>query len=221
MSSPGSLDLRLRQEGPVPAETLAGPPPSVPMQADPCAECCWQTVFSPDVIGLLKNARRAMELNPRDARAVGMQLATLLAPQAAAVPARVRRGLARWQKRKVEQYMSDNLDRPIPLDDVARQASLSVSHFSRAFKESYGTTPHMHIIGLRLALAQRLMMTTAESLSQIALACGLANQSHLSKLFRRHVGETPLAWRRRCLPDAEAETRSRRSKTSRSVSLPQ
>jgi transcriptional regulator GlxA family with amidase domain len=73
---------------------------------------------------------------------------------------------------------------------------------------------------LRLELAQRLMLTTEDSLSQIALACGMADQSHLSRLFRRGVGETPVGWLRRSLPDAEAEARSRRPKTSRFASLP-
>lgn len=40
------------------------------------------------------------------------------------------------------------------------------------------------------------MLTTAESLSQIALASGFADQAHLSKQFRRMIGETPSAWRR-------------------------
>jgi AraC family transcriptional regulator len=221
MNSSDSLNLRLRQKGRVPAEAFAAQPPSLPTRADPCAGRCWQTILPPEVIGLLENARRAMELNPRYARAVAVQLATLLARPAGTAPARVCNGLAPWQKRKVDRYIADHLDAPILLDDVARQASLSVSHFSRAFKDSYGTTPHMHIIRLRLALAQRLMLTTEESLSQIALACGLANQSHLSRLFRRNVGETPLGWRRRCLPDAEAEARSRRSKASRFAAAPQ
>jgi len=62
------------------------------------------------------------------------------------------------------------------------------------------------------------MLTTEDPLSQIALACGLADQAHLSKLFRRAVGETPSAWRRRNLTDAQAETRSRRSIGSQFVS---
>jgi AraC family transcriptional regulator len=67
-------------------------------------------------------------------------------------------------------------------------------------------------------LAQRLMLTTQEPLSQIALACGMADQAHLSKLFRRGVGETPGAWRRRSLTDTQAEARCRHQKESRSVS---
>jgi AraC family transcriptional regulator len=54
------------------------------------------------------------------------------------------------------------------------------------------------------------MLTTEDPLSQIALACGMADQAHLSKLFRRGVGETPSAWRRRSLTDAEPDTKNRR-----------
>jgi AraC family transcriptional regulator len=75
----------------------------------------------------------------------------------------------------------------------------------------------MHIIRLRLELAQRMMLSTEEPLSQIALACGLADQSHLSKLFRNELGETPGAWRRRNLTDAQGEARGRRLRANRSV----
>jgi AraC-like DNA-binding protein len=44
--------------------------------------------------------------------------------------------------------------------------------------------------------AQRLMLATDAPLSQIALDCGLADQAHFSRLFRRFVGESPRSWRR-------------------------
>jgi AraC-like DNA-binding protein len=96
------------------------------------------------------------------------------------------------------------------VDELAGLVPLSVSHFCRAFKETFGDTPHMYIIRLRLELAQSLMLATEDPLSQIALASGLADQAHLTKLFRRVVGETPGAWRRRNLTDAQAEARRRR-----------
>lgn len=116
--------------------------------------------------------------------------------------------MAEAQGRSVSE---GELDRPVRLNTVAEQVALSVSYFSRAFKETFGTTPHMHMLRLRLDRAQQLMLTTEDPLSQIALACGLADQAHLSKLFRRVVGETPSAWRRRNLTDAQVEARSRRS----------
>ena len=160
---------------------------------------------------LLDDLRRAMERNPEATRAAVAQLVTFLTPPAAVKSTSARGGLAPWQKRKVDRYLRENLDRPVRLNTVAEQVALSVSYFSRAFKETFGTTPHMHMLQLRLELAQKLMLTTEEPLSQIALACGLADQAHLSKLFRRVVGETPSAWRRRNLTDAQAEARSRRS----------
>ena len=158
-----------------------------------------------------------MEQNPEYAHAVALRLVTLLTPPAGPASAGACRGLAPWQKRKVDRYLNEHLGRPLYISEIANQVSLSVSHFCRAFKDSFGTTPHTHIIRLRLELAQQLMLTTEDPLSHIALACGLADQAHLSKLFRRGVGETPAAWRRRNLTDSEAEARSRRLKTSASV----
>jgi AraC family transcriptional regulator len=168
-----------------------------------------QEGFSADQ--LLDDLRRAMERNPEATRAAVAQLVTFLTPRAAVESASARGGLAPWQKRKVDRYLRENLDRPVRLNTVAEQVALSVSYFSRAFKETFGTTPHMHMLRLRLDRAQQLMLTTEDPLSQIALACGLADQAHLSKLFRRVVGETPSAWRRRNLTDAQVEARSRRS----------
>jgi AraC-like DNA-binding protein len=48
----------------------------------------------------------------------------------------------------------------------------------------------------RIEFAQGVMLKTQLSLSEIALACGLSDQSHFTRAFRRIVGETPHAWRR-------------------------
>ncbi len=173
--------------------------------------------FTAEAVKMLDDVRHAMEWNPSGAHAAAVRLATLLTPSAEAGPTAARGGLAPWQKRKVDRFLRENIEQTLYVEDLASQVSLSVSHFCRAFKESFGTTPHMHLIRLRLELAQELMLTTEDPLSHIALACGLADQAHLSKLFRRGVGETPGAWRRRSLTDAEAEARSRRLKTGRPV----
>jgi len=160
---------------------------------------------------LLDGLRRAMQRNPEATRAAVLQLVTSLTSPPEVEPASARGGLAPWQKRKIDRYLRQNLDRPVRLSVAAEQVALSVSYFSRAFKESFGTTPHTHMLQLRLELAQRLMLTTEEPLGQIACACGLADQAHLSKVFRRLVGETPNAWRRRNLTEAQAEARRHRA----------
>jgi AraC family transcriptional regulator len=171
--------------------------------------------FAAEVAGILNEVRRSVEQNPEDARAAALRLLNFLTKSAKSGSEPSRGGLAPWQKRELERYLKENLDQPLYIEELASQVSLSISHFCRAFKESFGTSPHVHIIRLRLELAQRMMLTTQEPLSQIALACGLADQSHLSKLFRNEVGEAPGAWRRRNLTDAQGEARSGRPRASR------
>lgn len=111
-------------------------------------------------------------------------------------PAVARGGLAPWQVRRVTSYIDEHLASTIRLRDLARIARLSHSHFCRAFKESIGHPAHAYVMRRRVQRAQGLMLTTAESLSQIAAQCGMSDQAHFCKLFRRLVGESPNAWRR-------------------------
>lgn len=107
-----------------------------------------------------------------------------------------RGGLAPWQIRKVTRYVDANLDQTIRNEDLATVARLNTSHFGRAFRNSFGEPPHEYVIRRRVERAQGLMLSTRAPLSAIALDCGLADQAHLSRLFRRIVGESPRAWRR-------------------------
>jgi AraC family transcriptional regulator len=107
--------------------------------------------------------------------------------------------LAPWQKRKVREFIDASLGSTIRLRDCARQARLSASYFSHAFKATFGMTPCRYIRRRRIERAQRLMLQSQEPLSQIALACGFADQAHYSRVFRDVVGFSPNAWRRRNL----------------------
>jgi transcriptional regulator GlxA family with amidase domain len=109
---------------------------------------------------------------------------------------RVQQGLAPWQVRRVLAHLEANLSTPIRNKDLAAIARLSTFHFNVAFRNSVGESPHAHIIRRRVERAQGLMLSTARSLSEIAAECGFADQAHLTRLFRRIVGESPAAWRR-------------------------
>ena len=104
--------------------------------------------------------------------------------------------LPAWQVRRVHQHIESNLAQRLTTEGLARVVNLSASHFSRAFVRSFGSTVHHYVMNRRVALAQRLMLDTPEQLSRIALSCGMSDQSHLTRWFRRVVGETPAAWRR-------------------------
>jgi AraC family transcriptional regulator len=115
---------------------------------------------------------------------------------AAVSPEPARGGLAPWQIRKVTSHIEANLDRSIKNEELAALVRLNPSHFGRAFRNSLGEPPHEYVIRRRVERAQGLMLSTDASLSEIALDCGLADQSHLTRLFRRFAGESPRAWRR-------------------------
>lgn len=115
-----------------------------------------------------------------------------------------RGGLSPWQIRKVTSHVDANLDRPIKNEELASLVRLNASHFGRAFRNSFGEPPHEYVIRRRVERAQGLMLSTEASLSDIALDCGLADQSHLTRLFRRIVGESPRAWRRARLSEPGA-----------------
>jgi AraC-like DNA-binding protein len=105
-------------------------------------------------------------------------------------------GLAPWQIRKVSAYIDTHLDLTISTADLAGLVKLSVFHFCRAFRASFGESPHTYVMRRRIERAQGMMLRTTSSLAQIAVECGLADQAHLNRSFRRFVGESPGAWRR-------------------------
>jgi AraC family transcriptional regulator len=107
-----------------------------------------------------------------------------------------RRGLAPWQIAKVLTHIETNLGRILRNTDLAAVVRLSVFHFTVAFRNSVGEPPHAYIMRRRVERAQGLMLSTDRSLSDIALECGMADQAHLSRLFRNIVGDSPARWRR-------------------------
>lgn len=107
-----------------------------------------------------------------------------------------RSGLAPWQRKKVIMYIDENLSTSIRVEQLAEMAKLSLSHFSRAFNTVIGVPPYMYILQRRIEHAKSLMLLTNSPLSQIALDCGMTDQAHLCKVFRKVVGTSPNRWRR-------------------------
>ncbi len=146
-------------------------------------------------VRLVADAEDAIDRDPSRARDCLRQLAVLFAAGHEA-PDAVRGGLAPWQMRRVVAHIDANLSEPVSVADLAAVARLSAGHFCRAFKATSGQTPHAFIVTCRIERSKMLMLMTPDPLSQIASTVGLTDQAHLSRLFRRHLGTTPLAWRR-------------------------
>ena len=151
-----------------------------------------------EISRLIEDIRRALEIDLAAAAKIAARLAALLSSKhpddTHFAPAQG--GFAPWKKRKVQCFITENLEGALRVKELATLVSLSPARFSRAFKESFGQPPHAYIVKMRVERARALMLTTSESLSQIALACGLADQAHFCRRFRKVTGMTPSAWRR-------------------------
>jgi len=107
-----------------------------------------------------------------------------------------RLGLTARQLRHALEYIEANLNHDVSLADVADASGTSVSSLTRGFKTALSVSPHRWVLSRRIALAQRLIYESATPLKEVAIACGFADQSHLTRVFVRNVGSSPAVWRR-------------------------
>lgn len=111
-------------------------------------------------------------------------------------PRRKRGALAPWQVRRVTDFIEANCLRSVRLQELADLTELSQSYFSHAFKAATGMAPYQWHMKARLKKVQDMLAEADMSLTEIAAVAGFADQAHLTRVFRRTLGETPGAWRR-------------------------
>jgi len=107
-----------------------------------------------------------------------------------------RGGLAPWQVRCATDLMTARLGSDMSLSEPAGACGLSPSYFARAFKRSVGTPPHRWLLLQRVLRAKSLLRDADSSLTDVAAACGFADQSHFTRVFTSIVGASPGAWRK-------------------------
>jgi AraC family transcriptional regulator len=147
---------------------------------------------------LLETARREVDDDREAAKASLVTASDILAEieRHSGANSFARGGLASWQVLRVRAYIESNLHRTIHTRDLSAVARRSPAHFSRKFKLAVGEPPHAYVVRRRLERACHLMITSAASLSEIALSVGFSDQAHLCRLFRQAFGQSPASWRR-------------------------
>ena len=98
--------------------------------------------------------------------------------------------------KRVLEFIDDNIERNIRLDELADIACLSPYHFARTFKASTGAAPHRYLMAQKLDLAKSLLAADDLKLVEIALRTGFANQAHFNRAFKRATGMTPGSYRK-------------------------
>lgn len=92
-------------------------------------------------------------------------------------------------------YIEQNYQRNLTVEEVADACRLNRSYFSKLFKDNVGCPPQEFLIRVRLAKAAELMCSSNAPISEIAVRCGYSNQFHFSRAFKKHYGVPPQKWR--------------------------
>ena len=92
--------------------------------------------------------------------------------------------------------MQQNIEHPFGVAEIARRIGHGKRQLERHFQAALGTSPQAAFLEMRLSLARHLILSSGRTMSQIALECGFCDSSHLSRMFRRRYGTTPVALRR-------------------------
>jgi AraC family transcriptional regulator len=104
-------------------------------------------------------------------------------------------GLSSRRLQQTIDYIQAHLDAKLSLDILATELNLSVYHFCKLFTQSMGMPPYKYILQQRVERAKQLLNNSQRSLSDIALDCGFANQSHLNRHFTKATGISPKKYR--------------------------
>jgi AraC family transcriptional regulator len=98
--------------------------------------------------------------------------------------------------RAVVGYIDEHLADDLRLERLAEVAGVARHHFSREFKKATGVPPHRFVMERRVERATELLARSDLPIARIAHDVGMSSQSHLTTVFRRMVGDTPLGYRK-------------------------
>ena len=113
-----------------------------------------------------------------------------------------RRGTARAEQKppawlaRVKEFLHQNFSQPPTLDDLASAAGVHPTHLARVFRQFERCTVGDYIRRIRIEYVRERILGSSEPLVEIALAAGFADQTHLSRSFKRVTGMTPTEFRR-------------------------
>lgn len=96
------------------------------------------------------------------------------------------------------RYMKQHLEEPVSLKEIAEHVHISPHYLHKLFKTYTNTSPGEYFINLRLSHAKMLLITSPHSVAEIAFMCGFQTSAHFIHMFQKHVGTTPLQYRKNC-----------------------
>jgi AraC family transcriptional regulator len=108
----------------------------------------------------------------------------------------LRGGLPARQQKRLAEFIDEHLAEEISLATLAGLVDLSLFHFARAFKQSFGVPPHRYHMDRRMDRARSLLRRSTLSVTQIGSQIGFRETSSFTRAYRRFAGVTPSNYRR-------------------------
>lgn len=96
---------------------------------------------------------------------------------------------------EAKEYIDENYTEKVNIKEIARLYHVSEAYFIRSFKKYFGETPKTYIISKRLSEGKNLLLTTKDSVNEIAYKVGFPSHSLFTKFFRNVYGCTPTDFR--------------------------
>ncbi|KAB7789752.1 AraC family transcriptional regulator [Bifidobacterium leontopitheci] len=116
-----------------------------------------------------------------------------------------------YRHRSIEEvlaYIASHLTEPLPLEQLARMASMSKCHFIRIFKQATGYTPHLYIVTMRMNAAKTMLVNSDVTLAVLCSECGFNSINTFCTQFKKAVGCTPMEFRQHGMDRAAAPYRT-------------
>jgi len=120
-------------------------------------------------------------------------------------PPKDRADRAELAVRRATAFMERKLAEPIRIADIAQAAGMSPTRLHEAFARRRGTTPHAHLVAMRLDAAERMLADPRLSIADVAVFSGHSDQSALTRAMRRERNATPAELRRNLLGRTEGK----------------
>jgi transcriptional regulator GlxA family with amidase domain len=109
---------------------------------------------------------------------------------------------------KAQAWLVQNFKRPVRLEEIAKRVGMSPRTFARRFTAATGEAPLAYLHRLRIDAARHLLETRQKSVAEVSLAVGYEDIAFFRRLFKRHTGSAPRAYRARFGPKAGGGTRA-------------
>jgi AraC family transcriptional regulator len=108
----------------------------------------------------------------------------------------LRGGLSARKQKLVLEFIEQHLAEEVSLTELARLAKLSLFHFAREFRHSFGVPPHRYHVARRMARAKDMLLHSELPVTQIGARLGFRETSSFTRAYRRYAGVTPSEFRR-------------------------